>query len=229
MSNKNKILVVDDEPRNQRIIIETLEDVAEMIVANSGEEALQLMENFSPDLVLLDIMMPGIDGYEVCRQIRSQPKYYLTKIILISGKAMIEERLQGYACGADDYMTKPFVPEELFAKTKVYLRLAQAENEIVSLNSKLEGKIQEKTLQLMTAEEKLFSSASEIDITVPLNSIRVLARHIETLIANPVIERSLIFEKIKGILKTADRIQTLLRVDAEETFDSSINPLKKVD
>jgi len=73
MNKKQKVLIVDDEPRNQRVVSETLEDIAEIKLASSGEEVLGLMETFQPVLVLLDIMMPGMDGYEVCRRIRGNP------------------------------------------------------------------------------------------------------------------------------------------------------------
>lgn len=122
MNAKQKILVVDDEPRNQRIIAEILDGLAEYKIASCGEEALKLIESYSPNLVLLDLMMPGIDGYEVCKRIRGNPKLRAIKIILISGKAMAEEQLRGLEVGADDYMTKPFVHEELLAKIKVLLQ-----------------------------------------------------------------------------------------------------------
>jgi signal transduction histidine kinase len=80
-----------------------------------------------PDLVLLDVMMPGIDGYETCRQFRLDPVLRMAKIILVSAKAMVEERLRGYEAGADDYITKPYEPAELEAKVKVFLRLKHVE------------------------------------------------------------------------------------------------------
>ncbi|MGE0528434.1 MAG: response regulator, partial [Bdellovibrionales bacterium] len=128
-SNKQKVLIVDDEPRNQRILSEILSSHADCLFASSGEEALHIMKELTPDLLLLDIMMPGMDGYSVCRQLRSDSRFESTKVILLSGKAMVEERLKGYEHGADDYITKPFVPEELLAKAKVYLRLTRLEKE----------------------------------------------------------------------------------------------------
>jgi DNA-binding response OmpR family regulator len=95
--------------------------------AQSGEEAILEAYKFKPDLILLDIMMSGMDGYEVCRQIRNNNKLSLTKIILVSAKQMLEDRLEGYFSGADDYITKPFDPEELRAKIKVFLRLKSVE------------------------------------------------------------------------------------------------------
>jgi signal transduction histidine kinase len=127
MQIKFKVLVVDDDPLNLNILEEIIGDQYEMASAESGEEALAVLPKFCPDLILLDIMMPGIDGYEVCRRIRQDERYKFTKIILVSGKALVAERLKGYQVGADDYVTKPFVAEVLEAKIRVFLRLKHTE------------------------------------------------------------------------------------------------------
>ncbi|MGZ5278609.1 MAG: response regulator, partial [Pseudobdellovibrionaceae bacterium] len=149
MAVKQKVLIVDDEPRNQRIITETLDGLFDLHIASSGEAALTSAQQVPPDLILLDIMMPHMDGYEVCSRIRNNPDFKFTKIILVSGKALVDERLKGYAAGADDYMTKPFVPEELLAKTKVFLRLTEAEKELHEINQSLDAKVQEKARLLL--------------------------------------------------------------------------------
>jgi DNA-binding response OmpR family regulator len=127
MQPKHKILIVDDDPTNVEILYEIFEDTYTLARAGTGEEALAVLPRFLPDLILLDIMMPGLDGYEICRRIRSDSCYSFIKIILVSGKAMVEERLKGYEAGADDYITKPFVHEELEAKVSVFLRLKRSE------------------------------------------------------------------------------------------------------
>lgn len=118
MRSDYKILIVDDDPMNIDILMDDLEDLYTLRSAESGEEALQIIPDFHPDLILLDIMMSGIDGYEVCRRIRADEKYNAIKIILISGRAMENERQKGYAVGADDYVTKPFEVEELVEKIR---------------------------------------------------------------------------------------------------------------
>ena len=127
MQPLNKVLIVDDDILNLEILEEILTEFCNVKTAQSGYEAFEVLPSFMPDLILLDIMMPGMDGYEVCKKIRSEEKYNYIKIILVSGKAMLEERLEGYNAGADDYITKPFIDEELEAKVKVFLKLKRSE------------------------------------------------------------------------------------------------------
>lgn len=108
------ILIVDDEPN----IVESLEFLMkregfETIVAGDGEGALRAIESGKPDLLLLDVMMPVKDGYEVCRQIRATPGWQQTKIIMLSAKSRDTEIAKGLAVGADAYITKPFSSKEL--------------------------------------------------------------------------------------------------------------------
>ena len=122
MAKKTKILVVDDDPMNLKFLKEILADQYNVESALSGEEALEIIVDFVPEILLLDIMMPGIDGYEVCKRIRANKKLANMKILLVSAKAMLNEKLMGYEVGADDYITKPFEHEELLAKIKIFIR-----------------------------------------------------------------------------------------------------------
>ncbi len=142
-----KVLIVDDEPINVKLIEEILEYEEEFQCrsATNGTEALAMLDDCHPDIIILDIMMPGINGYEVCKKIKENPKHKFAKILMISGKAMIEERLEGYEAGADDYITKPFVDDELLAKLKVFSTLKKTE-EIDSLKTAI--------LQLFSHETK---------------------------------------------------------------------------
>ncbi len=129
VSPKSKILVVDDNPTNIAVLAEMLSAEYTLKTALSGEEALEMVKDFIPDVILLDIMMPGIDGYEVCRRLRADRAYRQIKIIMVSAKSLLAERLEGYDAGADDYITKPFEEDELVAKVRVYLRLKHAGDE----------------------------------------------------------------------------------------------------
>jgi two-component system sensor histidine kinase/response regulator len=134
MQRHDRILIVDDHPNNVALLEELLGDDYQLQAAMSGEEALAVAPDFRPSLILLDIMMPGIDGYETCRRLRALATLRHAKIIMVSAKAMVEERLRGYEAGADDYVTKPFDAEEFLAKVRVYLRLKSVE-EVDSLKS----------------------------------------------------------------------------------------------
>ena len=133
MNHNQKILLVDDNPINLELLEEILEGFW-IRSASSGEEALKIGTIFCPDLVLLDVMMPGLNGYEVCRKFREESQYSGTKIVMVSAKSMTNDRLEGYEAGADDYIAKPFDRNEILAKVRVYLRLKSAE-EVSQLKS----------------------------------------------------------------------------------------------
>jgi two-component system sensor histidine kinase/response regulator len=122
----HKILVIDDDRVNLGLLADVLKEYR-VRTASSGEEALALIPVFGPDLILLDINMPGMGGYKTCRIIRADENYNLIKILFISGNTSLEERLKGYEVGADDYVVKPFNVEELRAKVAVFMKLKRIE------------------------------------------------------------------------------------------------------
>ena len=134
---KKKILIVDDDEINVEILKELLEESYALATVTSGQECMEEIGKFKPDLVLLDIVMPGMDGYETCRQIKSDPKSETTHIILVSSKTSVESRLKGYEVGTDDYIVKPFDNDELLAKIKVQIRLRDAIMNLASLHTQL--------------------------------------------------------------------------------------------
>lgn len=116
------VLIVDDEPNivlSLKFLIS--QQGYEVRTAGSGEEALQSLREKIPDLVLLDIMMPKPDGYEVCQTIRSTPEWKDIPVIMLTAKGRDVERQKGYAMGADDYLTKPFATHELVTKVRAML------------------------------------------------------------------------------------------------------------
>jgi len=120
---KAKILIVDDDP----VAVETTEDVLtvgghQVFSANNGEDALRLAEELLPDLIFLDVKMPEMDGFEVCRRLRENPKTSRVPIIMLTGQSSMDEKVKGLEAGADDYLTKPFQRAELEARVKVLLR-----------------------------------------------------------------------------------------------------------
>jgi len=115
---KLKILSVDDEPTNQLVINEILENDYEVQTVYTGEECLEKVVKFSPDLILLDINMPGIDGYETCERLKLDDATQLIPVIMLSALSTAEEKLKGYEVGAEDYIPKPFDHDNLLIKIK---------------------------------------------------------------------------------------------------------------
>lgn len=120
MVNKQKILIVDDDNNIAELIALYLtKECYETKIVNDGESVMPAMENFSPNLILLDIMLPGMDGYQVCREVRMK---YSVPIIMLSAKGEVFDKVLGLELGADDYIEKPFDSKELVARAKAVLR-----------------------------------------------------------------------------------------------------------
>ncbi len=115
MNSAAYILVVDDNPANLEICQETLDEAFEVVTARGGAEAIRIASARRPRVVLLDVMMPGIDGYETCRRLRELPDSRGMRIIMVSAKAMAAERALGLDAGANAYLSKPFDESELIA------------------------------------------------------------------------------------------------------------------
>jgi DNA-binding response OmpR family regulator len=120
------ILVVDDDPDIARFVEVNLRSAGyEVSVAGDGEEALERAADIRPDLVLLDVMMPRLDGFEVAQRLRKNPQTANTSIIMLTAKALSSDKVTGLQSGADDYIIKPFDPIELLARVKGTLRRAK--------------------------------------------------------------------------------------------------------
>ncbi len=122
MQEKSKILAVDDNSINLAVIEELLGSQYDLMTVSTGSDVLKMAQEFRPDLIILDIMLHDMNGYEVCQKIRMSSSLRYTRIIIVSAKAMVSERLRGYQVGADDYLTKPYDGEELLAKVCAHLR-----------------------------------------------------------------------------------------------------------
>ncbi len=183
---KTKILAVDDDPVIRGLIksifLNSKFDVNE---ADSGEMALEILPDIMPDIILLDIIMSGMDGFEVLKSIRSNEKLKYIRIILLSSKNNIDERLKGYDLGTDDYMTKPFVGNELLAKVNVFAKLKHSEERNLSLtelvNSEIKKRMEkEKYIQ----DQKRLISMSDMIISIahywrqPLNALGITVQDI---------------------------------------------------
>lgn len=135
MAAKQKILIVDDDNNIAELIsLYLTKECFETQIVNDGEEALATFDTFEPNLILLDLMLPGIDGYQVCREIRAKS---LTPIIMLSAKGEIFDKVLGLELGADDYIIKPFDSKELVARVKAVLRRYQPAKVTPTTNSNI--------------------------------------------------------------------------------------------
>lgn len=117
----DRILIVEDNPVNLDIFQEIFEDDFSIKMVTDGQQALDVIDDYMPKVVLLDVMMPNMDGYEVCRIIRSRESLKNIKVLMVSARAMESEREKGLESGADDYITKPFDEDDLLEKVKALI------------------------------------------------------------------------------------------------------------
>lgn len=194
-AESSTILIVDDNPTNLEVLSTTLTNAGfQVAVAIDGETALEQVEYHQPELILLDIMMPGIDGFETCRQLQKNLVTADIPVIFITALSDAENKLKGLTSGAVDYITKPFQQEEVLARVKVHLKLRSlaqtleqqnqmlkheiaqrehAEASLVQLNRELEQRVQERTqdlsnvlTELQHTQEKLIQYNQELEVRV---------------------------------------------------------------
>ena len=125
------VLAVDDSPLNLELLVTYLQDVdCDVVVAGSGKDALEMAANVLPDLVLLDVMMPGMDGYEVCRRLKANPTTRLVPVVLVTALERVDDRVRGLEAGADDFMSKPIDRMELLARVRSLFRSNELQDQL---------------------------------------------------------------------------------------------------
>lgn len=163
----SNILIIDDVVANIQVAMNILkEDSYNFSFAKSGEEGLKLLNGGTFDLILLDIMMPGIDGYEVCRRIKDDPRLSEIPVIFLTAKADIDSMSKGFEVGGIDYITKPFHANELLARVKTHLELYKAKKVLAFNNLSLKTKldIQEKRIstELEASQKEMIYVLTEL-------------------------------------------------------------------
>ena len=146
------LLAVDDEPNNLEILTHFLElDGHRVLTAPDGEAALSLVSRERPDLVLLDVMLPGLDGFAVCRTLKAAPETFFVPVIILTALKSTDDRVKGAAAGADEFLSKPFDHVELRTRVRSLLRLKRAHDQIQAYTAELEAKVAERTAELRRA------------------------------------------------------------------------------
>lgn len=166
ISGQGIILVVDDTPTNLEVLFNFLSDSGfRILIAEDGESAIQKANYAQPDLILLDVMMPGIDGFETCRRLKSEESTQGIPIIFMTALTETVDKLKGFSLGAVDYITKPLQYEEVLARVKTHLRLELLTRQLQEKNLQLEQEIQERkqieaALQRENQRSQLFAEVS---------------------------------------------------------------------
>ena len=190
-TDKPTILIVDDTPDNIMLLSRLLKDRYNTKVANNGSTALQIAgATPSLDLILLDVMMPGLDGYETCRQLKANPATSDIPVIFLTAKNQVEDEAMGLSLGAVDYIAKPISPPILFARVATQLHLRAARRELQDHNQNLEKLVQERTAQLYLMQEAIIVAMASMaetrdqetgnHIRRTQNYVRALALHLQS-------------------------------------------------
>ncbi len=157
-----RILVVDDQRPNVEMMAGVLKARGYAVfTAYDGQQALEQVRDLHPDLVVSDILMPNMDGYDLCRRLRGAPETALLPIVLVTSLDAQGERIKGLEAGADDFLSKPVNWEELFARVRSLLRVKALQDELKELNAKLAERVQDQVSQLerLSRLKRFFSRA----------------------------------------------------------------------
>ncbi len=194
MSNNDKatILVVDDTAENLTVMTGLLKPDYRTKIAVDGEGALRIMmADAPPDLVLLDIMMPGMDGYEVCRRLKAEPRTRDIPVIFLTAKAEVEDEQHGFDLGAVDYITKPISPPIVMARVRTHLALKVAADFLKDKNAYLESEVTKRTREVQVVQDVTIMAMASLaetrdnetgnHIRRTQNYVRALARKVRSL------------------------------------------------
>lgn len=171
MKNKSPvILVIEDNPGTLGVLFNLLNDAGfEVLVARDGEKALEIAEEGSPDLILLDVMLSGIDGFEICRRLKDLEMTRELPVIFMTALTKTGDKVKGFELGAVDYITKPFDPEEVLVRVKTHLTIQQLQRDLLEKNEALEASL-ERERELNALKSRFVSIASH-ELRAPLSKI----------------------------------------------------------
>lgn len=185
VEKKATILVADDEPVNLQVLMNQLMlEGYEVITALNGEEVLQKMSSYQVDLLILDVMMPKISGYEVCQRLRKNYSLMDLPILMLTAKNQIYDKVTSFDVGANDYLTKPCDKQELLSRVRTLIRMKSLNQALIELNQDLERKIIERTEALQIANEDLTKMYE--DLTRMTESRRQLLANISHELGTPI-------------------------------------------
>ncbi len=184
-TDKQSVLIVDDTPENLTLMNGLLKDIYKTKIANNGERALKIAATHPlPDLILLDIMMPGIDGYEVCRQLKADPLTAEIPVIFLTAKTQVEDEQMGFDVGCVDYITKPISPPIVLARVKTHLLMKDVRDFLRDQNTFLENEVTRRTKEVQVVQDvtiMAMASLAETRDNETGNHIRRTQRYVRAL------------------------------------------------
>lgn len=181
------ILVIDDNPTNLQVLYKALSDRGyDVLVEMDGKSGIELVKNSPPDLILLDVMMPGIDGFETCRRLQADPLTKEIPIIFMTALSDTVDKVKGLSLGAVDYISKPFQQEEVLARIKVHLKLRRLSLQLAEQNQQLEERVKQRTAKLYKTIEELNQTQLHLVQSEKMSAIGQLIAGIAHEINNPV-------------------------------------------
>lgn len=161
---RGTILIVDDVPANVGVLLDQLSRHSfRVLVAESGPSALKQVEHAPPDLILLDVMMPGLDGFETCRRLKMNDATSEIPVIFMTALSETVDKVRGFGAGAVDYVTKPFQHEEVLARVNTHLKLRRLQHELRAANEHLEQRVADRTAELSEANASLKEALDEVE------------------------------------------------------------------
>lgn len=189
-AKKTTILTADDDPQLLRLVSRNLQlDGYDVLTAADGQQALELIEARSPDLVLLDVMMPRLDGFSVCQRVR---EFSSVPIIILTARGNDQDKIRGLDLGADDYLTKPFSVEELLARVRAVLRRAQLST--IDASQALRSRVTIGDLTVDYAQHQVMMSGREVELTpIEYRLLAYLAQN-----AGRIVTQDLLLEHVWG-------------------------------
>jgi signal transduction histidine kinase len=222
-----QILVVDDNTANLGVLSDFLESAGfEVLVAQDGESALAKLEYITPDLILLDIMMPGLDGFETCTRLKKTQKFTEIPVIFMSALSDTLDKVKGFSVGAVDYITKPFQEEEVLARINLHLKLRFLTKQLTHQNQILEQRVAERTRELTKALHDLQQIQLQLIQSEKMSSLGMLVAGVAHEINNPV---NFIYGNLTYAYEYTEKIVEILQMYRSEYQTPSAKITEKIE
>ena len=198
-----KVLIVDDVPANLDVLVRALDGEGYNVhVASDGPTALKVADHSRPDIILLDVMMPEMNGYETCRQLKTSESLAAIPVIFLTARDDVEGVVEGFSSGGVDYVTKPFNKDEVLARLRTHLERATLARNLAELNEHLEQKVRERTSELRLKVSELEGKDRIAQHMLKFHSLEeTLAVVLEVVVDILELDQAVVYLKSKGALK----------------------------